>query len=69
METLETHPLTPDRLPDLARLFGQGGDPKWCWCSFYRVRQVDFARGSAKANRAVLEAPCGRRTTRVERRD
>jgi GNAT superfamily N-acetyltransferase len=55
MEPLETHPLTPDRLPDVARLFGQGGDPKWCWCSFYRVRQVDFARGSAKANRAVLE--------------
>ena len=56
MEALEIHPLTPDRLPDLARLFGQGGDPKWCWCSFYRVRQVDFANGSAAANRAVLEA-------------
>lgn len=55
MQPLETHPLTPDRLPDLARLFGQGGDPKWCWCSFYRVRQVDFATGSAESNRAVLQ--------------
>lgn len=52
---LEILPLTPDRLPDLAGLFGQGGDPKWCWCSFYRVRSVDFRTGSAAANRAVLE--------------
>ncbi len=25
---LEFHPLTRERLPDLAALFGQGGDPK-----------------------------------------
>lgn len=52
---LEILPLTSARLPDLAGLFGQGGDPKWCWCSFYRVRSVDFRTGSAAANRAVLE--------------
>jgi hypothetical protein len=52
---LEILPLTPERLPDLAGLFGQGGDPKWCWCSFYRVRSVDFRTGTAKGNRAVLE--------------
>jgi GNAT superfamily N-acetyltransferase len=52
---LEILPLTPDRLPDLAGLFGQGGDPKWCWCSFYRVRGVDFRTATAKGNRAVLE--------------
>ncbi len=28
---LDIQPLTPDRLPDLAALFEQGGDPKWCW--------------------------------------
>jgi len=28
---LEIQPLTPARLPDLAALFAQGGDPKWCW--------------------------------------
>jgi GNAT superfamily N-acetyltransferase len=48
-------PLTPELLPDLAGLFGQGGDPKWCWCSFYRVRGVDFRTATAKGNRAVLE--------------
>jgi GNAT superfamily N-acetyltransferase len=52
---LEILPLTPDRLPDLAGLFGQGGDPKWCWCSFYRVRGVDFRTATASGNRAVLE--------------
>lgn len=52
---LEVHPLTPDRLPDLARLFGQGGDPKWCWCSFFRLRSVDFREATAESNRAVLE--------------
>lgn len=52
---LDVRPLTPERLPHLARLFGQGGDPKWCWCAFYRVRQVDFATATAESNRAVLE--------------
>lgn len=52
---LDIRPLTPDRLPDLAALFGQGGDPKWCWCAFYRVRQVDFATATAESNRDVLE--------------
>jgi len=56
MSDLQVLPLTPERLPDLAALFGQGGDPKWCWCSFYRLRSVDFASGSASGNRAVLEA-------------
>ena len=52
---LDIHPLTPDRLPDLAALFGQGGDPKWCWCAFYRVRGVDFSTATAEGNREVLE--------------
>jgi GNAT superfamily N-acetyltransferase len=52
---LDVLPLTRDRLGDLATLFGQGGDPKWCWCSFFRVRQVDYAAATAESNRAVLE--------------
>jgi GNAT superfamily N-acetyltransferase len=52
---LQILPLTTGRLPDLAALFGQGGDPKWCWCSFYRVRGVDFRTATAKGNREVLE--------------
>jgi GNAT superfamily N-acetyltransferase len=52
---LEIRPLTPERMPDLAGLFEQGGDPKWCWCAFYRVRSVDFRTGTARGNRAVME--------------
>jgi GNAT superfamily N-acetyltransferase len=52
---LVIHPLTVDRLPDLAALFGQGGDPKWCWCSFFRLRNVDFKGATATSNRGVLE--------------
>ena len=55
MSELEFRPLTRDRLPDLANLFGQGGDPKWCWCSFFRVRNADFAHATADTNRQVLE--------------
>jgi GNAT superfamily N-acetyltransferase len=56
MDELTIEPLTKERLPDLAALFGQGGDPKWCWCSFYRVRNVDFAAATAASNRRVLES-------------
>ncbi len=52
---LEIHPLTRERLPDLAALFGQGGDPKWCWCASFRVRGMTFRNASAQENRAVLE--------------
>ena len=52
---LEFHPLTPKRLPDLASLFEQGGDPKWCWCASFRVRGMDFTKARAADNRAVLE--------------
>jgi GNAT superfamily N-acetyltransferase len=52
---LDTQPLTPNRIPDLAELFGQGGDPKWCWCAYFRVRGRDWTNSTANENRAVLE--------------
>jgi GNAT superfamily N-acetyltransferase len=48
-------PLTPDRLEDLASLFGQGGDPKRCWCAFFRVRGRDWTEWTGERNRTVLE--------------
>jgi GNAT superfamily N-acetyltransferase len=53
---LQIVPLTPDRLPDLADLFEQGGDPKWCWCAWYRVRGISFSRGGKASHRSVLES-------------
>ena len=30
-QSLAIVPLTPERFADVAMLFEQGGDPKWCW--------------------------------------
>lgn len=55
---LEVHPLTGDRWDDLATLFDRPGDPKGCWCMFYRVRGRDFDRlwgaGARAAFREVV---------------
>ena len=32
--------------PALEALFREGGDPRWCWCQFWRLRSKDF--GAAK---------------------
>ena len=47
-------PLTPDRLADLATLFDQGGDPRWCWCAWFRVRNRNWTNSTRDANRALL---------------
>lgn len=54
--TLRIEPLTTATFPALADLFSAGGDPKWCWCSFFRVPRSEFVHPDAAANRAVLEA-------------
>lgn len=53
---LQIVPLTPERLTDLAVLFEQGGDPKWCWCTWFRFRGRDFANSTGAQNRADFEA-------------
>ena len=52
---LDIRPLTPDRLPDLAALFEQGGDPKWCWCAYFRIRGFDFSKGGKARHRRAME--------------
>ena len=52
---LDIRPLTPQRLPDLAALFEQGGDPKWCWCAYFRIRGFDFSSGGKARHRQVME--------------
>jgi GNAT superfamily N-acetyltransferase len=50
---MEIVPLTPARLDDLAELFDEPGDPRWCWCASYRVRRA-VGRVPPSENRAVL---------------
>jgi GNAT superfamily N-acetyltransferase len=51
---IDVRPLTPDRWDDLASLFSEGGDPKWCWCQFYRERGLDWSNSTPDTNRERL---------------
>lgn len=52
---LEILPLTGDRFADLDGLFATG-DPRWCWCMYFRARGRSWANSSAASNRADLES-------------
>jgi GNAT superfamily N-acetyltransferase len=51
---LDIRPLTPEHFADLATLFEEGGDPKWCWCTYFRVRGRDWSNSTAQGNRNEL---------------
>ncbi len=40
---MEIVPASPEVWPALEALFREGGDPRWCWCQFWRLRSKDFA--------------------------
>jgi GNAT superfamily N-acetyltransferase len=52
---LEVHPLTRDRWDDLATLFDRPGDPKGCWCMYYRVRGREFEQLWGKGAKAAFQ--------------
>jgi ribosomal protein S18 acetylase RimI-like enzyme len=56
---LDIRPLDPERFGDLALLFEEGGDPKWCWCAYFRFRGRDWTNASAAENRGALQAIAG----------
>jgi GNAT superfamily N-acetyltransferase len=53
-------PLTSERFADLAELFNEGGDPKWCWCMYFRTPGMDWTNSTATGNREGLRALAGR---------
>jgi GNAT superfamily N-acetyltransferase len=55
VRSFDIEPLTPERFPDLAALFEEGGDAKWCWCTYFRVRGRDWTNSTAAGNREELE--------------
>jgi hypothetical protein len=62
---LDVRPLTPERFGDLAGLFEEGGDPKWCWCTFFRARGRDWSNSTGDQNRADLRSLTDRKGTVV----
>jgi ribosomal protein S18 acetylase RimI-like enzyme len=55
-EPIDVRPLTEATWPALAAVFAAGGDPKWCWCQYFRVRGLDWSNSSAQENRDRLHA-------------
>jgi GNAT superfamily N-acetyltransferase len=51
---LKVFPLTPDRWDDVAALFGEGGDPRGCWCMYWRLRSNAWTVGGAEESKARL---------------
>ena len=62
---LDIVPLTAQRMPDLAVLFARG-DPRTCWCAFYRMPGSSWNTSTPELNRAELERAV-RRTARQRR--
>jgi GNAT superfamily N-acetyltransferase len=54
MSELEVRPLDATTWDALARLFERPGDPRWCWCMFWRKPGSSWANADAAANRAGL---------------
>ncbi len=54
--SLSIVPLTPDRWDDVAALFGEGGDPKTCWCMYWRLRSKDWSFANAAQARDGFHA-------------
>jgi GNAT superfamily N-acetyltransferase len=52
---MDIQPLSADTWPALADLFAAGGDPKWCWCQFWRKPGSNWSNTTAADNRADLE--------------
>lgn len=52
---LTFHPLTPERWPDLTRLFGASGAYSGCWCMFWRTSRAQFARNGNDGNRRAFQ--------------
>jgi GNAT superfamily N-acetyltransferase len=54
--TTDIRPLTPELWPALDALFAAGGDPKWCYCQFWRKPGSNWTNTTAAQNRADLRA-------------
>jgi GNAT superfamily N-acetyltransferase len=52
---LVVHPVTPDRWPDLEKLFGPNGAYSGCWCMYWRLKRSEFDRATSNERKAGLK--------------
>jgi GNAT superfamily N-acetyltransferase len=60
MGTVNITPLSSDSWDALADLFAAGGDPKWCWCQWWRKPGSNWSNANADDNRTSLRELVGR---------
>lgn len=53
--SLTVAPATPDRWPDLERLFGASGAYAGCWCMFWRLERSQFKAQKGQGNHDCLQ--------------
>lgn len=51
----DIQPLTPDRWPDLERLFGAKGAVGGCWCMYWRMKHREYEQLKGAGNRAAFQ--------------
>lgn len=56
---LAVHPLTPDRWPDLERLFGRQGAYSGCWCMWWRLPGASYQAHTAAERKDAFRAIVG----------
>ena len=56
-------PLTTATWPALEAFFREGGDPRWCWCQYWRLRSKDFAALKVPELRDRLRVQAGSEAT------
>jgi GNAT superfamily N-acetyltransferase len=57
--SLVVKPLTAERFDALAALFREGGDPRSCWCMFWRLRGREFSEAKVPELRSRFEGVAG----------
>lgn len=53
--TVDVRPLSGATWDALAELFREGGDPRWCWCQYWRLRSKDMAAAKVPQLRQRLQ--------------
>ncbi|MBM3944772.1 MAG: GNAT family N-acetyltransferase [SAR202 cluster bacterium] len=49
-------PVTPERWPDMERLFQARGGPKHCWCMVWRPMPAGASRSGSAAKKTAMES-------------
>jgi GNAT superfamily N-acetyltransferase len=53
--TIEIHPLTPDRWPDLVALFQTNAVTRDCWCMWFRQTGAEFTANRKEPNKRAFK--------------